>query len=240
MRLDRFLSLQGFGSRKSTKKIVRDHRIKINGVVAAFYDMDIKGTDKIELDDKEIPNLPYVTIMLNKPENYMCSMIDEAYPSVMNLIDPLFVKRVRIVGRLDADTTGLLLFTDNGVLNSRLTNPKSKIDKTYDVEVNHLLKPSLVDDFNQSIDIGQGDITAPSKLVIKDEYHASITVHEGKYHEIKRLFGHFSYDVIKLNRASFGPLSLDKNLKPGESRLITEEEYESLLKATHLEKKDLL
>ena len=239
MRLDRFLSLQGFGSRKSTKKLVRDLRIKVNGVVVNHYDMEINGKDRILLDGKEIPNLPYVTILMNKPANYMCSLIDEAYPSVMNLIDPLYQKRVRIVGRLDADTTGLLLFTDNGILNSRLTNPKSKINKTYQVKVNHILKPTLVEEFAKGVDIGQGDITAPAEIVIKDEYDALVTVHEGKYHEIKRLFGHFSYDVIQLKRLALGPISLG-DLKEGESRLVTEEEYDNLLACTHLEKKEQL
>jgi 16S rRNA pseudouridine516 synthase len=239
MRLDRFLSLQGFGSRRTVKKFIREMRVKVNGEVVSLYDGEIRGGDKIELDGKEIPNLSYITLLMNKPENYMCSSIDEIYPSVMNLLSPLYRKRVRIVGRLDADTTGLLLFTDNGILNSRLANPRYEVPKTYAVEVNHLLKPELPGIFEKPQDIGKGEVTSGAKLVIQDEYHALITVREGKYHEIKRLFGKFNYDVIKLKRITLGPLTLG-DLKEGESRLLTEKEYDDLLAYVHLRKEDQL
>ena len=168
MRLDRFLSLHGYGSRKSTKKIIRDQKVRINGNIISDYGFLLSGIDTIEVNGETIPNLPYITLMLNKPANYMCSLIDEAYPSVLNLIPPLYRKRVRLVGRLDADTTGLLLLTDNGILNSRLTNPKSQVPKTYAVTVNHILKPELVDLFKKGVDIGQGDFTAPAALKVLD------------------------------------------------------------------------
>lgn len=240
MRLDRFLSLHGFGSRRSSKKVISNGRVFVNGKMTTQNEMQITTQDKIEVDGEEIENVPYLCLLMNKPQNYMCSMIDERYPSVLHLVPEIYQKQVRLVGRLDADTTGLLLLTDNGVLNARLTNPKYHVEKTYAVTVNHILKPELVDTFAQGqIDLGQGDIADKSKLVVLDEYHAELTVHEGKYHEVKRLFGKFGYDVLALKRISFGPVQLG-DLKEGTIRKATEEEYVALIQATGLKKEETL
>lgn len=239
MRLDRFLANSGLGSRKACKKIIRTNDVRVNDIRVTDGEMLINGNDKITVNGKEIPNSPFVTIILNKPKGYMCSMKDENYPSVMNLIPELYRKRVRMVGRLDQDTTGLLILTDNGIMNARLAHPKTKVEKTYLATVNHILRPTLVDLFNQEIDIGRGEITAPSKLEIIDEYHAYLTVHEGKYHEVKRLFGHFNYDVVELKRVAFGPLKLG-DLEESSIRVLTEEEVDSLLEVTNMKKGEQL
>ena len=240
MRLDRFLSNNGYGgSRKSAKKIIKDGRVTVNGEVTRINDAEISGSDEIKIDGTLIPNVPYVTLILNKPEDYISSTIDETYPSILHLIPVNYQKRVRIVGRLDADTTGLILLTDNGILNSRLTNPKYRVEKTYHVTVNHILKPILAEEFAKGGDIGRGEITAPARLEVYDEYNCDITVTEGKYHEIKRLFGKFGYDVISLKRISFGPLRLG-DLELGKCRMITDEEYDLLLQSVHMKKEDQL
>lgn len=239
MRLDRFLANAGLGSRKACKKIVRKDVVKINGTRVTDGQITISGSDVIEVNGKIIENKPFITLMLNKPEGYMCSMIDENYPSVMNLIPERYKKSVRMVGRLDQDTTGLLLLTDNGILNARLAHPKTKIEKTYLATVNHILRPTLVDLFNKDIDIGRGEIAKPSKLEIIDEYRAYITVTEGKYHEVKRLFGHFNYDVVELKRVKLGPIKLG-DLKEGEYRELTDDETDALLIAAKMLKEDQL
>lgn len=239
MRLDRFLANSGLGSRKACKKIIRNNDIRVNDIRVTDGEMLITGNDRITVNGKEIPNCPFVTIILNKPKGYMCSMKDENYPSVMNLIPDLYRKRVRMVGRLDQDTTGLLILTDNGIMNARLAHPKTKVEKTYLATVNHILRPTLVELFNHEIDIGRGEIAAPSKLEIIDEYHAYLTVCEGKYHEVKRLFGHFNYDVIELKRVAFGPLKLG-DLEESSIRVLTEEEVDSLLEVTKLKKGEQL
>lgn len=233
MRLDRFLSMRGIDSRKSIKKVIRSGRIEVDGKPVYDFAMEINGNNRIVLDGKEVENEPYVTLMMNKPEGYMSSMVDERYPSVMNLVPDCYRKRVRLVGRLDNDTTGLLLLTDNGILNARLANPKYGIPKTYRVEVNHLLTPSFEEAVKSPIDIGKGEIANVDNLRILDEYHAEITVHEGKYHEIKRIFGKFSYDVIKLERIAFGGLVLG-DLRQGECRLLSKDEYVLLLESVHM------
>lgn len=239
MRLDRFLSMRGIDSRKSIKKVIRDGRVEVDGKKVFDFAMEIHGNNRIVLDGIEIENEPYVTLMMNKPEGYMSSMIDERYPSVMNLVPDKYRKRVRLVGRLDNDTTGLLLLTDNGILNARLANPKHGIQKTYLVEVNHLLKPGLEEAVKQPLDIGKGEMAHVDNLIILDEYHAEITVHEGKYHEIKRIFGKFSYDVIHLKRMAFGGLQLG-DLEIGKCRLLTKDEYLALLESVHLKVEDQL
>lgn len=239
MRIDRFLSQQGLGTRKGVKKIINACRVKVNNRIVTDNTIYIYGDDIITVDDKQIENLPYITILLNKPEGYISSLIDETYPSILNLIPERYKKRVKIVGRLDADTTGLILLTDNGVLNARLTNPNYHIQKRYKVIVNHILKPSLVDIFSSPIDIGRNEVVQPDKLEIVDEYTAYLTIHDGKYHEVKRLFGKFSYDVVSLERVNLATLSLG-DLKRGEWRLIQGEEYLSLLSSVHLKKEDTL
>lgn len=240
MRLDRFLSMNGFASRSGSKKIINQQRVKVNGVITTVNDMQISGNDIITVDDIEVENIPYITLILNKPEGYMCSMIDEKYPSVMHLIPENYQKRVRMVGRLDADTTGLLILTDNGVLNSRLANPKYAVEKTYEVTVNHVLKEDLIEIFKAgNIDLGRDEFSSSAKLVIHDDYHASLTIHEGKYHEVKRLFKRFDYEVINLKRVKFGPLELG-DIPLGEYRRIDEEEYQALLNITNMKKEEQL
>lgn len=239
MRLDRFLSIHGYGSRRASKKVLRHFEVKVNGQTVSDYATQVTGKDVIEVDGKVIPNASYVVLMLNKPSGYMCSMKDENYPSVMRLIPEEYRSRMRMVGRLDQDTTGLLLLTDNGVLNARLASPKTQVEKKYYVTVNHILRPTLVDLMNQDLDIGRGEIAKPSKLEILDEYHAYLTVKEGKYHEVKRIFGHFSYDVVELKRVSLGPVVLG-DLEEGKTRLLSQEEMDSLLEAAHLKKEEFL
>ena len=240
MRLDRFLSMNGFASRSGSKKIINQQRVKVNGVITTVNDMQISGNDIITVDDIEVENIPYITLILNKPEGYMCSMIDEKYPSVMHLIPENYQKRVRMVGRLDSDTTGLLILTDNGVLNSRLANPKYAVEKTYEVTVNHVLKEDLIEIFKAgNIDLGRDEFSSSAKLGIHDDYHASLTIHEGKYHEVKRLFKRFDYEVINLKRVKFGPLELG-DIPLGEYRRIDEEEYQALLDITNMKKEEQL
>lgn len=239
MRLDRFLANKNIGTRKTCKQIINKLRVKVNGNLTTKNDMQISSSDIVEVDGKIIENDEFITIMLNKPSGYISSIIDERYPSVLNLIPSEYRKKVRIVGRLDVDTTGLLLLTDNGVLNSRLASPKYNIPKTYKVRLNHILKKELVDIFSKgNIDIGKGEKVNKAILEIVDDYNCYITIYEGKYHEIKRLFGKYSYDVISLERIKFASLSLD--IEVGKYRKIEKEEYISLLNDVKLNVEDYL
>ena len=233
MRLDRFLANKSIGTRKTCKQIINKMRVKVNGVVTTKNDMNITSSDIIEVDDKVIENDPYLTILLNKPSGYICSTKDEGYISVMKLIPEMYHKTLRIVGRLDVDTSGLLLLTDNGILNARLNLPKYHIPKKYLVRVNHLLKEELVEIFKVgNIDIGRGEKVTTALLKIIDPYNCEITIFEGKYHEIKRLFGKYHYDVISLKRIEYDFLLLD--VEEGKYRKLTKEEYNRLLEDVKL------
>ena len=233
MRLDRFLANKSIGTRKTCKQIINKMRVKVNGVVTTKNDMNITSSDIIEVDDKVIENDPYLTILLNKPSGYICSTKDEGYISVMKLIPEMYHKTLRIVGRLDVDTSGLILLTDNGMLNARLNLPKYHIPKKYLVRVNHLLKEELVEIFKVgNIDIGRGEKVTTALLKIIDSYNCEITIFEGKYHEIKRLFGKYHYDVISLKRIEYDFLQLD--VEEGKYRKLTKEEYSRLLEDVKL------
>lgn len=239
MRLDKFLSDLNFGSRKRVKKLIKAGHVKVNDEVItdSSFDFD-ENNEVVKYDDEVLEYLPFVYLALNKPKDYISSTIDELYPSIVNLVDPMYAKRVRIVGRLDADTTGIILLTDDGRLNNRLTHPNRSISKIYRVTLNHDIPEKLIEEFAKGVDIGKGEITRPAELKIVASNVAEVTLKEGKYHEIKRMFDRFDLDVIELDRLLFGPISYE-GLEVGESRKLTHEEVEKLMELTGLDKERL-
>ncbi|MCI2068142.1 MAG: rRNA pseudouridine synthase [Bacilli bacterium] len=237
MRLDRFLSEMGVGTRKHCKKAIRSEKVLIDGNIITdegfLFDPE---KNKVTLDGKLLTYQREFYILMNKPQGYMCSTIDELYPSVLNLIDPSLKKRARIVGRLDADTTGVLLITDNGKLNNRLIHPNLGIEKEYVAELNHplgekdrlklLLEGVVLDEGEEAI--------KPASLTLLSPLEADIIVKEGKYHEIKRMFHRFGYDVMSLRRIRLGFLVLG-DLKEGEMRNLSPEEVLNLKKLVGME-----
>lgn len=232
MRLDKFLADLNFGTRKRVKKLIKTGHVKVDGkiVVNSSYNFN-ENKSVVSFDDEPIDYTPFVYIMLNKPKDYISSTIDELYPSLVNLIDPIYAKRVRIVGRLDADTTGIILLTDDGKLNNRLTHPNRNIPKIYQVTVNHEIAPKLIEEFAKGVSIGRDEVTRPATLEIIESNVAKVSLREGKYHEIKRMFAHFDLDVIALDRLKFGPLTYE-GLEVGEWRLLTDDEVEVLRELT--------
>lgn len=237
MRLDRFLAEANFGSRKHVKKMIKDRRIRVfdDIITDPGFSLDPDSAE-VYFDDVIIPYQKTLYYLLNKPKDYMCSTIDELYPSVLNLLPEIYQKRLRIVGRLDADTTGVLFLTDDGKLNNYLANPKNHIEKTYRVTLNHDLSPALVDRLRSPVDIGRGEISSPCKLEIVNPNVGLLTLMEGKYHEVKRIFHHFDLEVIDLDRIKFHQFEYG-NLKLGEYRRIEEKEIEGLLDRVHPERK---
>lgn len=239
MRLDKFLSDLNFGSRKRVKKLIKAGHVKVNDEVItdSSFDFD-ENNEVVKYDDEVLEYSLFVYLALNKPKDYISSTIDELYPSIVNLVDPMYAKRVRIVGRLDADTTGIILLTDDGRLNNRLTHPNRSISKIYRVTLNHDIPEKLIEEFAKGVDIGKGEITRPAELKIVAPNVAEVTLKEGKYHEIKRMFDRFDLDVIELDRLLFGPISYE-GLEVGGSRKLTHEEVEKLMELTGLDKERL-
>jgi len=228
IRLDNFLANNNLGTRKGVKKLIRNKKIKINNQIILDYaykfDPEI---DKVYIEDNLIEYQKEIYILLNKPKNYMCSLIDELYPSVLNLIEPSLQKRLRIVGRLDADTTGVLLLTDNGKLNNKIIHPSSHLEKVYKVTFSHDLTSKALEILSGEIDLNEDGIVQAKKVEQIDKDKALITITQGKYHQIKRMAKKAYLEVIDLDRISLDVLTYE-GLKQGEYRFLKDSEIEYL------------
>lgn len=230
MRIDKYLSHSGYGSRKDVKKLIKDKLVKVNNIIITSDSINInENSDIILVDDEQVTFKEFYYLLINKPEGYISSTEDEKYPAVTNLIGEYQQFNLAPVGRLDVDTTGLCLLTNNGKLNHFLLSPRSHVDKEYEVEVNYPLEDKLIDKFKKGVVIDEDYRCLPAELIIKDEYHCNVIIHEGKFHQIKKMFASFGYTVMKLNRIRMSFLTLG-NLKISEYRELTDEEINRLLK----------
>ena len=173
--------------------------------------------------------------MFHKPFGCVTARRDDRYPTVMDYFKELHNDRLSPVGRLDRETTGLLLITDDGPLAHELLSPKKHVDKVYYAKIDGMVTEEDVKRFAEGIDIGaeEEEMTRPAKLDIMksaEESEIRLTIHEGKFHQVKRMFLAVGKEVTYLKRERMGPLCLDENLKPGEYRLLTEEEIENVRK----------
>ena len=228
MRLDKFLGNNGIGSRSEVKRIIKDKRIRVNGEIIKSDSFNVDETKDIVLfDETEIKYKKFYYILLNKPQGYVSASTDNVYPPVTDLLPEYRFANLHTVGRLDVDTTGALLLTNNGDLTHKLISPKYKVDKVYEVEVDKKIDRNLVEIFKNGIEL-DGELTLPADLLIIDDKHAELTLHQGKFHQVKRMFKKFGYEVVKLNRKSFAGLTVD-DLGLGEYRELTIEEEKGLL-----------
>ena len=225
MRLDKYLADMKIGTRSQVKEIIKKGHIKINDQVVKKTDYKVESYDIIKYDDEQVDYVEYEYIILNKPQGYLSATEDNYDKTIMELINS---KRKDLVpvGRLDKDSEGLILITNDGQLNHRLLDPKSHVDKKYYVEVDTKIVDNAIDIFNKSMDLGDF-VTKPAKFERIDDYHAYLTISEGKFHQVKRMFSKIGSEVIYLKRISFKNLELG-NLQIGESRYLTNEELEKL------------
>jgi 16S rRNA pseudouridine516 synthase len=226
MRLDRLLANTGFGTRAEVKRLIKMGVVSINGMPAVSPQVSIDVTkDKVLVGEKVVVYQAYVYVMLHKPAGYVSARVDAVDPTVMALVEPFAYRDLHIVGRLDKDTTGLLLLTDDGQLTHHLTSPRHDIPKSYQVVVNQPLDSALVRTFADGFSLGVDDVVKPAKIVIDstDLTKAVVTIYEGKFHQIKRMFLKFGYEVITLHRDQVGSLSLG-NLLEGQYRELTRNE----------------
>jgi len=238
MRLDKFLSNMGIISRKELKAYVKKGQVTVNGHVAQSSDMQIdEENDKVVFCGEEIAYSRYVYVMLNKPSGYLSATEDGKGKTVIDLLDDRRKKMELFpVGRLDKDTEGLLILTNDGELCHKLLSPKYHVDKKYYVESELPLKESNIEDFENGVFIDGGYKTLPAKLEITDDAGKSyVTIHEGKFHQIKQMFRAVGNGVVYLERVEFGGLCLDSNLERGEWRFLTDEETELLKSKTNRE-----
>lgn len=229
VRVDKILSELGFGSRQEIKKYVKAGKVRINDNIVKKPEEKLNSEkDKLYFEGKEVEVEEFETFILYKPAGYVCATNDNVHKTVMELIDS---KRKNIVpvGRLDLDTEGILILTNDGALNHRLVSPASHVDKTYYAVFEGKLDENAVEMTKNGLDIGEGEVSKPAKLEIISDNEILLTIHEGKFHQVKRMVKALGGEVTYLKRVAFGGLILDDlKLKKGESRKITEIEMEML------------
>jgi 16S rRNA pseudouridine516 synthase len=227
MRLDKFLANSGVGTRSEVKRFIKDKRVKVNGEIVKSDSFNVDDTkDVVLFDDLEVKYKEFYYVLLNKPQGYVSAVIDNVYPPVTDLIPEYAFAKLNPVGRLDVDTTGALLLTNDGDLAHKLISPKYHVDKVYEVEVDKKLDPKLIEAFKQGIKL-DGEMTLPAELLIINDNHAELTLHQGKFHQVKRMFKKFEYNVLGLNRKAFAFLTVE-DLEIGEYRELTFEEENKL------------
>ena len=229
VRVDKILSELGFGSRQEIKKYVKAGKVRINDNIVKKPGEKLNSEkDKLYFEGIEVEVEEFETFILYKPAGYVCATKDNVHKTVMELIDS---KRKNIVpvGRLDLDTEGILILTNDGALNHRLVSPASHVDKTYYAVFEGKLDENAVEMTKNGLDIGEGEVSKPAKLEIISDNEILLTIHEGKFHQVKRMVKALGGEVTYLKRVAFGGLILDDlKLKKGESRKITEIEMEML------------
>lgn len=236
MRLDKYLAEMGVATRQEVKKQIRQGKVTVNGTVVKAADTKIDETcDEVTIGGLNISYVSYEYYMLNKPGGVVSATEDRRDTTVIDLIKDKKRKDLFPVGRLDKDTEGLLLITNDGDLAHRLLAPKKHVDKVYYAKIDGMVTEEDVKRFAEGIDIGaeEEEMTRPAKLDIMksaEESEIRLTIHEGKFHQVKRMFLAVGKEVTYLKRERMGTLCLDENLKPGEYRLLTEEEIENVRK----------
>ncbi len=231
IRLDKYLADMGLGTRTEVKKDIKKGRISVNGEIIKSPDYKIDTqTDAVLADGKEIAYEELVYYMLNKPQGVVSATEDRRDKTVLDLISEKKRKDLFPVGRLDKDTEGLLLITNDGELAHNLLAPKKHVDKKYFVRLKAPLSEENRKRLEEGVDIGEDKLTLPAQVFVLNEERdeAEIIIREGKFHQIKRMFHAVGNEVVFLKRLSMGSLVLDEALLPGEYRLLTPQEIERL------------
>lgn len=229
MRLDKFLSNNGFGSRKDVKLLIKKQNVYINDTLIKQADYSFEPTkDIVKVNDQIVKYKEFYYFLLNKPKGYISATEDYKQNTVLDLLPEYSHLDLFPVGRLDKDTTGTLLITNDGQLAHALLSPKKHVDKVYIATLDKDIPSSIINDFEKGI-ILDNELTLPAKLEILEHNVVKVTLHQGKYHQVKRMFSHFGLEVIELHREKFAFLTVD-NIPLGTYRELTLEEEQQILK----------
>ncbi len=232
MRLDRFLANAGLGTRTEVKAMIRKGQVKLDGEVCREPQtrLDEKQRSAVSLNDIPVRLKSRIHIMLHKPTGVITAMDDPRQPTIAELIpDRYQAAGLFPVGRLDLDTTGLLLLTNDGTLGHRLTSPRWQVGKTYRITfAGPPFVSADIEHFQKGIRLADGTICRPAELEIQGENQVLLTIHEGKFHQVKRMILATGREVKTLHRQSIGPLVLDHQLPPGACRELTAGEADQL------------
>ncbi|WP_285422021.1 pseudouridine synthase [Pseudomonas sp. efr-133-TYG-23] len=226
MRVDRFLSNLPRFNRKQVRLLLVERRIRVDGVAVSDPHHEVREFSRVCLDDEVLQaGKPARYFMLHKPRGCVSATSDPEHPTVLDWLDEPDKGELHIAGRLDFNTTGLLVITNDGQWSRRLTQPQTKLPKVYRVETQQDIGPEYAPTFAAGLYFAFEDLTTqPAELTLLGPRTARLSIVEGRYHQIKRMFGHFDNKVIDLHRERMGPLVLDATLAPGEYRALTDAE----------------
>lgn len=231
IRLDKFLADMGLGTRSEVKKEIHKGQVRVNGIPerSPEYKLDIQK-DLVEVNGRQISYAQQEYYMLNKPAGVVSATEDKKDMTVLDLIQEKQRKDLFPVGRLDKDTEGLLLITNDGLLAHQLLSPKKHVKKTYFVRVENPVSPEDIKILEEGVDIGEEKRTLPAEIscLSPEKNSLCLTIKEGKFRQIKRMFQAVDNKVLYLKRLSMGSLTLDETLAPGEYRPLTKEEIKRL------------
>ena len=234
MRLDKLLANMGYGSRKEVKQLLKEKAVTVDGIVVKDAAMKVDPeTQDVSVYGERVIYTEFIYIMMNKPPGVISATEDKYDKTVIDLLDPLAQHfKPFPVGRLDKDTEGLLLITNDGNLAHNLLSPKKHVPKTYYATIEGVVTETDIEAFRQGVELDDGYVTKPGELVILKSDAISeieLTIQEGKFHQVKRMFESVGKKVTYLKRLSMGTLILDEELELGDYRELTEEELASLL-----------
>ena len=232
IRLDKYLADMGIGTRTEVKKFIRSGRIQVDGRIEKKPELKVDtATQQITFDNTPVVYQEYECYMLHKPAGVVSATTDKKEKTVLDLLTVQKRKDLFPVGRLDKDTEGLLLITNDGALAHRLLAPGKHVDKVYFARVEGTVTEADVLAFSQGLDIGDPELTLPAELEIQSSDTVSeilLTIQEGRFHQVKRMFEAVGKKVIYLKRLSMGTLCLDEDLPKGAFRALTEQEIKEL------------
>lgn len=224
MRLDKLLAHMNYGSRKEVKSFIRKGYVLVNGEVVRNDDFKVdEELDEIVILEEEVTFKKTVYFIMHKPKGYVCANTDTRDPTIFELLD-CAQRGLFTIGRLDKDTTGLLLITNDGTLAHELLSPKYHVNKTYEVTFQGIYKDAFQQKFKEGIVLEDGYVCKSATFELLDSQKGRITIHEGKFHQIKRMMSALGLKVVDLKRVAFGSLHLPLDLLEGSYRELTEDE----------------
>lgn len=228
MRVDRFLSNLPQFNRQQARLLLIEKRVRVDGQIVSDPHHDIREFSRIELDEHVLQaGKPARYFMLHKPPGCVSATQDPEHPTVLDLLNEDDKHDLHIAGRLDFNTSGLMLITNDGHWSRHLTQPQTKLPKVYYVETEQDITDAYITRFEQGVYFAYEDLTTlPATLELLGPRSARLSIVEGRYHQVKRMFGYFDNKVVRLHRESIGPLMLDSRLAPGEYRALTPEEVQ--------------
>lgn len=229
MRLDRFICKHTPHSHQTSRRLVASGQVRVDGCVQTDPRYSVDAFSTVHLNEQLLQQQQAHYLMLHKPAGYLSATRDPDHPTVLELLPEELRPELHIAGRLDRATTGLLLLTNDGLWSRRITAPEKKTPKVYRVTTAEPISPEAETRFDAGIWLArEGVMTSPAQLERLDRHTCRLTIHEGRHHQVKRMFAAVGNEVTALHRESMGVIQLDSELAPGEFRVLTTDERQSV------------